>query len=67
MFRGDLEDELEMIVRGDGDVDLNITSFFDRIMASIEANGVRFTETCYDLDSNFVKKVQAYMDEEFSL
>ena len=43
----DLIESLEDIVRGEGDDTLNIPSFFERIMASIEANGIRFTETCY--------------------
>ena len=52
---GDLISSLEDIVRGQGDDTLNIPSFFQRIiMASIEANGIRFTETCYDLPRVYI-------------
>ena len=61
----DIMDLLEDIVRGDGDETLDINDFLDRVMASIEANGIRFTETCYDLPRNVVIKVNEYMNKTY--
>ena len=63
--REQLEEQLETIVRNDGDDTLNIPSFFDRVMVSIEANGLRFTETCYGLPHSFVIEVNEYMNNSY--
>ena len=57
--------ELENIVRGQGDDTLSIEPFFERIMASIEANGASFTITCYDLPSYLVYNIEKYMQEAY--
>ena len=64
MDRQSLINQLEAIVRGDGDYDLNIENFFERVMLSIESNGRRQTEIVYDLPSNFVREVEEYMELE---
>ena len=61
----DIMDLLEDIVRGDGDETLDINDFLNRVMASIEANGRRYTETCYDLPSNVVRLVEEYMHNTY--
>ena len=61
----DIISSLEDIVRGEGDDTLNIPSFLQRIMASIEANGTRFTETCYGLPSYLVRNIEEYMQETY--
>ena len=57
----DLVQELEDIIRNDFDNLLDIPSFFQRVMASIEENGIKFTAMIYVLPIELVKDIQDYM------
>ena len=57
----DLVQELEDIIRNDFDNLLDISSFFQRVMASIEENGIEFTAMIYVLPIELVKDIQNYM------
>jgi hypothetical protein len=53
--------ELEAIVRGSGDVRLNIEEFFGRLIRSIGNNGTERTMERYDISKEYIEKLEAYL------
>ena len=62
MDYGDIIEDLKNIARSEDDHTLNIPSFLERIMATIESSGKDFASKCYDLPMYLVNEIATYME-----